>query len=253
MNKEKISHISTLLPFSALSTEKTEHLLRVANLFEYPKGKTLYLAGEKASSIYVILSGWIKLYRETLDGNQAIVDVLSKGHIFGEGALFNENCYTCSAEVAEHAEVATVPLSFFAEEIETNTKFSNAILKIMAKENCEKTKELEHHSIQTAPQRIGCFLLRLTDVTQTGPVQLNLPYDKSLLAMRLGMQPETFSRSLNKLKEETGITIKGSTVEMKSLHQLSDFCCMSCTAEFPCRDLIKCKMESQAKSKHRNA
>jgi CRP-like cAMP-binding protein len=92
--------------------------------------------------------------------------------------------------------------------------------------------------VQNAPQRIGCFLLRLANQTALdNTITIHLPYDKTLVASRLGMQPETFSRALAKLKEKTGIRIKGATIEMESLNQLSDFSCAACSSSFPCKDL----------------
>ena len=111
------------------------------------------------------------------------------------------------------------------------------MMSAMARYRRQQDRELEHRTIQNAPQRIGCFLLRLADQSKTGPVTIHLPYDKTLVASRLGMQPETFSRALSKLKSQTGITIKGATIEMDSLNQLVEFSCAACSSEFPCKDL----------------
>ena len=201
------------------------------------KGQVLFVQGEKAVRFFVITFGWIKLFRETLDGTQAIVDILSSGHMFGESSLFHEDMYPYSAEAAENVEILSLPLTLLKTQLETNPKFSLALLSEMAHMRRQQDRELEHRAIQNAPQRIACFLLRLVNQSHTGSATIHLPYDKTLIAARLGMQPETFSRALAKLKETMGIEIRGSSVVLKDIHALSCYSCTACTSEFPCKDL----------------
>jgi CRP/FNR family transcriptional regulator, dissimilatory nitrate respiration regulator len=48
-------------------------------------------------------------------------------------------------------------------------------------------------------------------VSSREDVQLTLPIDKSLIARRLGMKPETFSRAPGALKSEVGLQVEGTT------------------------------------------
>lgn len=210
-----------------------------AQIQKHGKGKVLFLHGDEAKHFYYIQSGWVKLFRETLDGTQAVVDIFTKGHIFGDTSIFEDGLYPYSAEIVEPAEIIALPLAPLKEEIENNSKFAYAMLNSMAKYRRQQDREIEHRSIQNASQRIGCFLLRLTQQDEDGSVKIHLPYDKMLVASRLGMQPETFSRALKKLQQETEIEVKGATISMKSLDNLVGYSCAACSSEFPCKDL-KC-------------
>lgn len=201
------------------------------------KGKILFLHDDKADRFYFIKKGQVKLFRETLDGVQAIANILDAGNTFGEEAIFDNNKYPYSAETIGEVEIISFSLSGLKKEIENNTKLSLNFLHSMAKHHRLQDKEIEHRSVQNASQRIGCFLLRLANQKQQPPVTINLPYDKTLIASQLGMQPETFSRALAKLKDKTGIRVKGSTIEMDNFEQLSNYSCASCSSEFPCKDL----------------
>ena len=81
--------------------------------------------------------------------------------------------------------------------------------------------------------------MRLEKEEKDGIVRIHLPYDKTLVAARLGMQPETFSRALSKLKKETGIRVQGAYIEMDSIDPLASYSCIACSSEFPCGDLGK--------------
>lgn len=201
------------------------------------KGQVLFVHEEPAKRFFVIISGWVKLFRETLDGSQAIVDILPAGKLFGETSLFEDDLYPYSAEAIEPTKLISIPLSALKTEIEANPKLITSMLTDMAKTRRQQDRELEHMVIQNAPQRIGCFLLRLTNQNETGPVKIQLPYDKSLVAARLGMQPETFSRALMKLKEATGMEINGATIFLSDIRKLIGYSCAACSSEFPCKDL----------------
>lgn len=203
----------------------------------HEKGRVLFIHEDKADRFYFIKSGWVKLFRETLEGTQAVVDILPANHIFGETAIFEDDIYPYSAEVVEPTEIISFPLADLKAEIERNNKLALGMLSSMARYRRQQDKEIEHRSLQNASQRIGCFILRLADQGAKGAVAIHLPYDKTLVASRLGMQPETFSRALAKLRDQTGIRVKGSTIEMDSLDQLTGYSCSACSSEFPCKDL----------------
>tara|TARA_R110002124_G_scaffold149220_1_gene314934 strand:- start:73344 stop:74048 length:705 start_codon:yes stop_codon:yes gene_type:complete len=202
-----------------------------------PKGRILFISGEQADRFYYIKSGWVKLFRETLDGTQAVVDILPAGHVFGETSIFSNNNYPYSAEVVESAEVIALPTLVLKTEVENNNKLALNMLNHMARYRAQQDKEIEHLSIQNASQRIGCFLLSLAKQDSVGATTIRLPYDKTLVASRLGMQPETFSRALAKLRDKTGIQVNGATINVDNLKQLSSYSCAACSSEFPCKNL----------------
>lgn len=235
---DDVRSILTKAPFfKACDEAQLDRLSAGAVLCHYPKGKILFLHEQKAEYAYVLNSGWVKLFRETLDGDQAVVDVLPAGHLFGDSAIFNDAVYPCGAEIVERAELVQLSLAAIRTEIQTDNHFALRMMDTMARIRRQQDREIEHRSLQTAPQRIGCFLLRLIEQKQEkGAVTLHLPYDKTLVASRLGMQPETFSRALARLKQETGLTIKGATIEISSLDGLARYSCGACSSEFPCKE-----------------
>ena len=202
----------------------------------YIKGHVLFLQDDPAEFFYFVKSGWVKLFRETLDGNEVVIDVLPAGQVFGDSALFKNGCYPFAAEIIESATLAAIPLNSLQEELTRDPSLAMALLKHQADQNSEKDMEIEHRMLQNAPRRIGCFLLRLIKDTSREPVTLNLPYDKTLIAARLGMQPETFSRALTKIQEDTSIRVKGPTVEIPSIEELTQYTCSACTGTYPCQN-----------------
>ncbi|MDH5723736.1 MAG: Crp/Fnr family transcriptional regulator, partial [Alphaproteobacteria bacterium] len=234
----KIMNLDKFTFFEGSSEGFLKALDENAHIKKCEKGKILFLHEDPAEYFYIIKSGWVKLFRETLDGAQSISDILPEGNIFGETAVFENNIYPHSAETIEPSEIISVPIKLLKDELENNHAFALKILSYMARNRRRQDIEIEHRTVQNASQRIGCFLLRLAKTDHDGTIIIHLPYDKTLIASRLGMQPETFSRALSKLKEKTGIRIKGATIEFDTLEQLISYCCIRCSSEFPCRDIL---------------
>jgi len=229
--------LTTCRLFKNCDEKLLDRFVANAQSFNYPKGKMLFIHEEPAEQYYLICRGWVKLFRETIDGTQAVVDIMTKGSIFGETALFQDDVYPFSAEVVEEADLVSLSLKQLKNEIETNPVLAMNMMGSMARYRRQQEMEIEHRSIQNAPQRIGCFLLHLTEQQDAGSITFRLPYDKTLIASRLGMQPETFSRALAKLKETTDIEVKGAQVTIKDIKSLAQFSCQSCSNEFPCKSV----------------
>lgn len=231
------SHLAGTSLFGTLRPEALALFASQADIKTYEKGSIFFLHEDEAEWFYVIVSGWVKLFRETLEGSEAVIDMLSTGQVFGEAAVLTDDTHTNSAAAAEKTTVVRMPVSILRRTIDDNHDMALAMLKSLASHRKQQTREIEGLTLQSASQRIGCFLLRLCDADEQTEINLKLPYDKSLIAARLGMKPETFSRALNKLRQETSISVKGNCATIPDVQNLASFACGACSNEFPCETL----------------
>jgi CRP-like cAMP-binding protein len=222
--------------FNGMESETLKIFASCAAVRFFPKGKIIYVEEEKAECFYIVQKGWIKLFRETFDGAEAIIDILSDCHVFGELTIFDECIYSSSAEAVEDSIVIYLPTVLLKEHVNQNQKLALNMLRAISCRQKQQYKIIEHLAVQNASQRIGCFLLRLCPKQKEHDIVIQLPYDKILLASRLGMQPETFSRALNTLRKKTGLRIKGARVEIDNIKKIISFVCCSCSSAYPCED-----------------
>lgn len=208
-----------------------------SQLVKLEKGEQLFLQDDPSEWFYFIVSGWVKLFRETIDGEEAVLDVLTTGHIFGETAILDGGMHSVGAAVAENAVLLRLPASLLKSAITKDHKVALGMLASISRQRRQQTQDIEKLSMQNTSQRIACFLLRTCRTSDEKSASFDLPYDKSLIAARLGMQCETFSRALNKLRKETSISVKGSAVIIPDIQDLANFACSKCSQEFPCSDL----------------
>jgi CRP-like cAMP-binding protein len=215
--------LKTALLFSELSDSEISYFNDAAQARAYKKGRVLYLEGDEAEFFYVICSGWIKLFHTMPEGDEVIIDMLTNGHLVGESALFEKDRYACTAQVIEDVQLLSIPLRVLKDRIANSQTLALSMLSSMSLHHRRHYGEMALNATQNAPQRIGCFLLRLCPRDKKKSVLFHLPYDKTLIAETLGMKGATFSRALNILRQKTGLRMKGTSVEIDSVDKLIKF------------------------------
>ena len=109
------------------------------------------------------------------------------------------------------------------QKIRENSELALMMLGSISARQRLLVQQIEQLTAKTAPQRIGTFLLRLCPPNMTKDVSVQLPYDKSLIARRLNIQPETFSRALTQLKPY-GVSMNKREITIHDIEKLVDFC-----------------------------
>ena len=200
----------------------------------YVKGRDLFAMGDQADVFFIILSGWVKLYRPSRDGDEVIIHIFGPGEVFAEAAVFNDSrTYPVNAQAIEDVSVIEVPRSALVHKIEGDSSFALRMLGAIAARQHYLVQQLEQVATRTAPQRIGTFLIRFCRKEKQGTTWLvDLPYDKSIISTRLNIKPETFSRALAKL-EPYGVVSDGRSIVITDMVRLCEYCDLS-PQETPC-------------------
>lgn len=229
IDNRTVEFMKNLTFFSGLPEADMHAFVDAATVRHHEKGTGIFHQGDTAESFFVIISGWVKLFRTTPEGEEALVGLFTRGDVFGEAALFQGSLYPLSAEAAETAHILTIPCKTLKARAQKNPDITTRILASLSSEMKNLQRQNEQMAIMTAPQRVACLLLQLSAHIIGKGGTMTFPYDKSLAAARLGMKPETFSRALAQLKP-VGITVKGSEIKIDSFAKLVEFSCGHCTA-----------------------
>lgn len=241
LSAQEIARLHALPLFAGLSADSLMDLLGDCTVRMHGKRKTLFLQGDPATHFFVVLSGWVKLFRLRPDGAEVVVEIFGPGESFAEGAMHMPEGYPVSAEMVEDGRLLAVPTAAFGQRVRQNPDLAISMLASMAVRLKELVNRIEKKETQTAAQRVADFLLKFggpappTDAgTDAGPddrpdagpdhghVVVQLPYDKQLIANRLGMQPETFSRALSTLRDR-GVHVEGAQAEIRDRFALRRF------------------------------
>ncbi|WP_243613354.1 Crp/Fnr family transcriptional regulator [Shimia aestuarii] len=199
-----------------------EKILAKATPVEMKRGATIFLQGEVSKAIYIVLDGWVKLYRITPNGAEAVVGTFTKGNSFGEAVAFRKDTYPVSAETATDCTVLRVDAANMLATISEDPTVAIAILSATFAHLHSLVSQIEALQARTGAQRVAEFLVELCGEDQMGRQSVVLPYDKVLIAGRLGMKPESLSRAFGKLKT-CGVRIKQNLADIEDMQALRDF------------------------------
>jgi CRP-like cAMP-binding protein len=198
------------------------NLLATATIRSVERGTDLFMQGDPADRFFVVLEGWVKLYRINRDGAEAVVSMVNSGETFAEAAMFAQGNFPVCAQAVTDLRVLSITSQAFARCVQADVRTAYAMLGSMSMRLRTLVQQIEQLQVQSAPQRVGGFLLKMCPAG-SGNASFMLPVEKSLVAKRLGIQPETFSRALAKLKP-VGVEVQGAVVSISDIDALREYC-----------------------------
>ena len=198
---------------------RTVHiLLAPATVVDLGPGDALFRQGEPAAAFFIVIEGWVKLYRITPAGDEAVLHVLTKGESFAEAVAFAGGRYPATASAVTNSRVVLIPAHHVICCIREMPDIAIAMIASTSQHLHRLVQRVEQLSAQSGLQRVAEFLAALCP-NISGSCTISLPYDKSLIAGRLGLKPESLSRVFAKLRL-VGVDVRASDVIVREVEQL---------------------------------
>lgn len=207
--------------FNGLSDEGLGVLLAECAVQTFDRGEVLFLQGDPARFFFVVLEGWLKIYRLTPSGEEAVVGVFTAGQNFAEAAALVGGVFPASCEAVTEGRVLRVSSERLAEKIARAPDIALSMLASTSRHLHLLVHQIEQLKAHSGAQRVAEFLASLCPVEQ-GPCTIGLPYDKALIAGRLGMKPESLSRAFARLRN-LGVRIDHNTAAIIDVARLRNF------------------------------
>ena len=201
--------------FAGLAPDELLSLLSDARVAVAPAASLLFLQGDPARHFYVVLEGWVKLFRTTAEGDEAIIAVIPQGQSFAEAAVFEEGSYPVSAAMVDDSRLLCIPAEPFLDKVIKDRHMVMKMMASMSRRLRQLVNQVEDLSLKSSVERVAGYLAGLC-TEESGGAIVRLPLDKAVIAKHLGMQPETLSRSLARLRGQ-GIVAEGNTVRISDV------------------------------------
>jgi CRP-like cAMP-binding protein len=187
-----------------------------------PAGTILFRRGEPSSGFHVIVYGQVKLAFGAADGAEKVVEILGPGSSFGEAVMFLEKPYVVFAETLADSLLLTIGKAGVFAELERNPRFARKMLAGLALRLHGLVHDLEAYTLRSGTQRVIGYLLR--DYSEEGepraPVEVALATSKGVLASRLNITREHFSRILHDLSGAGLIEVHGRIIRILDAERL---------------------------------
>ena len=185
------------------------------------RGEAIFEQGAAADGFFCVIEGWAKLYRLREDGEEVVVAIFSSGETFAEVAMFLGGRSPASCEAVSPARILKVDAARLRGAVLAEPQLAFDMLAAASMRLRQLVDEVEQLKARSAPQRIADFFVKHADAA-SGPSRIALPYEKALIASRLGMKPESFSRALGKLAE-LGVVVDRDSVTIPDVKRLARF------------------------------
>ncbi len=206
--------------FKALERADLNQLVDAGSVVKLSRNQQLFAHGDPAKALFLIVDGQIKLTRLAPDGNEAVVHVFGTGETFAEAAMFMGGRYPVAATAISDARVIAISNGRLRAQVLVKPEVAFAMLASMAQHLKVLVAQIEQMKLMTTKQRAIRFLLDQSGKTE-GSADFILPHDKALIANRLGMKPETFSRAMSQLAVH-GVEMNGARVAIEDVGRLAD-------------------------------
>jgi len=206
--------------FHGLNEQQLDKVLTHSCLHKLKKEQILFNQGDNVNCFYLVLSGMVKLFRVSPDGQEKVIEVVNSGDTFAEALMFLDNPnFPVSAASLSDAQVVSFNATNFLNMLNQSPDTCLTLLGSMSQRIRGLVQEIDNLSVQTGRQRLAAYLLELAGDDDA----LHLPVAKSVLASRLSIKPETFSRIIKQLRNSETISVDGADIKILDQDQLEDF------------------------------
>lgn len=216
-----IDDLKDIYLFDALNDVQLEKIVRTAIKVELAAKELLFEAGQPAQRFYLVVSGQIKLYSISAEGDEKVMEIVYPSQTFAEAILFmQKHAYPVSAEAIKKAELIGISMAAFREILEDSTETCFHLLASMSRRLHSRIDEINNLTLHNATYRLVVFLLDQLPAEAVELSEIHLTTPKSVVASRLAIQPETFSRILTRLSSKGLIEVHGNDIALLDVEGL---------------------------------
>ncbi len=224
MNEQTHLNIAALLShvplFSGLDTGEIARIARGTREIHVAKGDILFHKGDSPTGFYLVVYGQVKLAISSSQGSEKVVDILSQGQTFGEAVMFMERPYMVYAQTLKDSQLLLIAKSAILDELEKDPKLGRKMIASLSMRLHHLITDVEAYSLHSGRQRIIGYLLRETTDTDATALTITLPTSKGVIASRLNLTQEHFSRILHELTEAGLIVVEGRRITIPDVPKL---------------------------------
>lgn len=217
MRAEDIATMRDQRLFQGVAVARVEEMLKASFLQRFPAGVELVREGEQADFLHVIVEGKVEVYSAYRD-RETTVAVLGPGDCFIMAAVVLDRIYLKSARSLTGSRILLIPADAVRRYFAEDAAFARNLAIDLALAYRMVVKELKNQKLRSGIERLANWLLT-QHVILGSPARFDLPFEKKVLASRLGMAPEVLSRTFAALAAYD-VRIKGPLVEIRDIEAL---------------------------------
>ena len=189
------------------------------------RNEILFQKGDPARCLYLVVYGQIKLALPGVNGNEKVVELVGPLQNFGEESLLTDSPHPVFAQAVTESLLVLISKDAIADLVECAPAFARSMVTNLARHARKLIQDVETYTQHNGAQRvIGYLNDRCPDGGNPDiSIVVTLPASKQLIASRLNLTPETFSRILRDLEEASLIEVQGKQIRINNPRRLRGY------------------------------
>jgi len=188
------------------------------------KGQTICHCGDPCTGFHLVVYGQVKLGFTSPQGVEKVVEIVRPGQSFGEALMFLDSPYIVFAQALSDSMLLHVAKQAVFDELGRDPGFARRMLSGLSRRLHGLVRDVEAYTLRSGQERvIGYLLADVADDLSGGVAEVHLTPGKSVIASRLNMTPEHFSRILHDLAADGLIEVNGRAVRIPDLERLRGY------------------------------
>ncbi|MFZ5515193.1 MAG: Crp/Fnr family transcriptional regulator [Candidatus Zhuqueibacterota bacterium] len=213
---------STFL-FQDLSEEQLTVVEQAASVKNIPKGSHLFSDGQPATAFFIVVTGRLKIYKLSTEGNEQILHVQNDNDLIAEAVIFDFDTYPAYCQALEDATLIRISRTDFIDMLHRFPEICFRIMGAYSRRLRLLVSKIEEISLHDIKSRVANYLMNHSQV-QDNRWLCTLTLTKKDLASMLGTIPETLSRTLHFFKQQKLIEEKKNTIVILNREKLKSLC-----------------------------
>ncbi|HQQ71842.1 MAG TPA: Crp/Fnr family transcriptional regulator [Alicycliphilus sp.] len=206
-------YLATLPLFQEVMPAELQRLASGCRLRRYARGDTIFRVGMLCDEFHVAVKGQVKLFAISPAGQEKVVELAGPGMCFGEAVMFTDKPYILNAEALADAVILSVSKAAVVREVEADPRFAMHMLGGISRRMHGLVRDVQAYALHTGMERVIGYLLHSLPEEEAHAtsgnrvfdeaiaLNVSLPVSKAIIASRLSITPEYFSRVLHDLEE----------------------------------------------------
>jgi len=207
--------------FASFPEDQLRMLTTVVTRKSAPRSTTIMAGGDPTDSLYIVLSGRLKVMMSDAEGKEVILSILGPGEFFGEMGLIDDEPRSASVVTIEPCELLSLAKRDFKKSLADNFEMAMAVMRGLVRRLREADRKIGSLALLDVYGRVARLLLDMAEnVDGEKVVTKRLP--KQDIAKMIGASREMVSRVMKDLQTGGYIEMRGSTIVLRDTMMLPE-------------------------------
>ncbi len=207
--------------FASFPDDQLRMLTTMVTRRSAPRGTTIMAGGDATDSLYIVLSGRLKVMMSDSEGKEVILTILGPGEFFGEMGLIDDEPRSASVVTIEPCELLSIAKRDFKKCLSENFEMAMEVMRGLVRRLREADRKIGSLALLDVYGRVARLLLDMAEnVNGEKIVTKRLP--KQDIAKMIGASREMVSRVMKDLQTGGYIEMRGSTIVLRDTIMLPE-------------------------------